>query len=109
MLEPLEPLATDVLDGFADMIVGPAASLRDGTEHVGIALPRDLYAHERAQTEWWYYTGHIGTQAGRRFGFELVFFKRRTDLDRFCIVPLRLIANPLYLAHFAIMDEARAA
>jgi predicted secreted hydrolase len=38
----------------------------------------------------------------------LVFFKRRTDLDRFGIIPLRLIANPLYLAHFAITDEARA-
>jgi predicted secreted hydrolase len=38
----------------------------------------------------------------------MVFFKRRTDLDRFGIIPLRLIANPLYLAHFAITDESRA-
>src|SRR5918911_5286503 len=108
MLEPLEKLATDVLDGLADMFVGPAASLRDGTEQVGVELPRDLYAHRDAQTEWWYYTGHMQTEGGRRFGFELVFFKRRTDLDRFGVVPLRLIANPLYLAHFAVTDESRA-
>jgi len=38
----------------------------------------------------------------------LVFFKRRTDLDRFGVVPLRLIANPLYLAHFAVTDESRS-
>jgi predicted secreted hydrolase len=47
------------------------------------------------------------TLKGRRFGFELVFFKRRTDLDRFGVVPLRLIGNPLYLAHFAVTDESR--
>jgi len=105
---PLGRLARDLLDGLADVLVGRASSLRDGTEHVGVELPRDLYAHAGAQTEWWYYTGHIETRAGRRFGFELVFFKRRTDLDRFGVVPLRLIANPLYLAHFAITDESRA-
>ncbi|HEX8178741.1 MAG TPA: lipocalin family protein [Pyrinomonadaceae bacterium] len=106
---PLEKIATDLFDGLADALVGPAATLRDGTEHVGVSLPRDLYAHAGAQTEWWYYTGHMQTGGGRRFGFELVFFKRRTDLDRFGVVPLRLIANPLYLAHFAVTDETRAA
>ncbi|HEX8649365.1 MAG TPA: lipocalin family protein [Pyrinomonadaceae bacterium] len=104
---PLETIAANVLDRIADVIVGEASSLRDGTEHAGVELPRDLYAHKEAQTEWWYYTGHMHTLSGRRFGFELVFFKRRTDLDRFGVVPLRLIGNPLYLAHFAITDEAR--
>ncbi|MBV9211853.1 MAG: carotenoid 1,2-hydratase [Acidobacteria bacterium] len=96
------------MDTLADVVVGEASTLRDGTEHAGVELPRDLYAHRNAQTEWWYYTGHMLTDAGRRFGFELVFFKRRTDLDRFGVVPLRLLANPLYLAHFAITDESRA-
>ena len=105
---PLTKLATNVLDGLADAIAGPASPLRDGTEHAGVELPRDLYAHAGAQTEWWYYTGHMQTARGGRFGFELVFFKRRTDLDRFGVVPLRLIANPLYLAHFAVTDETRA-
>ncbi len=107
-VEPLEQLATNVLDSIADAVVGKASTLRDGTEHAGVELPRDLYAHRDAQTEWWYYTGHLQTASGRRFGFELVFFKRRTDLDRFGVVPLRLIANPLYFAHFAVTDESRA-
>jgi predicted secreted hydrolase len=106
-IEPIERLASDALDNLADAIVGKASTLRDGTEHAGVELPRDLYAHRDAQTEWWYYTGHLKTTAGRRFGFELVFFKRRIDLDRFGVVPLRLIANPLYLAHFAVTDESR--
>jgi predicted secreted hydrolase len=107
-VEPLEQIATDLLDNLADALVGKASTLRDGTEHAGVELPRDLYAHREAQTEWWYYTGHMRTASGRRFGFEFVFFKRRTDLDRFGVVPLRLIANPLYLAHFAVTDESGA-
>lgn len=106
-VEPLEQFATNILDHIADVVTGEASTLRDGTEHAGVVLPRDLYAHTNAQTEWWYYTGHMQTASGRRFGFELVFFKRRTDLDRFGVVPLRLIANPLYLSHFAITDESR--
>ncbi|HVF87476.1 MAG TPA: lipocalin-like domain-containing protein, partial [Pyrinomonadaceae bacterium] len=106
-IETFEQTAASVLDTIADAVVGKAASLRDGTEHRGVELPRDLYAHDAAQTEWWYYTGHMRTARGRRFGFELVFFKRRTDLDRFGVVPLRLIANPLYFAHFALTDESR--
>jgi predicted secreted hydrolase len=99
--------AASVLDGLAEVVLGPSSSLRDGTEHAGVVLPRDLYAHADVQTEWWYYTGHLHTDAGRRLGFELVFFKRRTDLDRFGVIPLRLIGNPLYLAHFALTDESR--
>ncbi len=64
----------------------------------------DLAAHKNVQTEWWYYTGHGETNSGKRFGFELVFFKRRTDLDKFSLVPLRLLGNPIYFAHFAITD-----
>jgi predicted secreted hydrolase len=108
ILESFGQTAASVLEGLADIVVGEASTLRDGTEHAGVELPRDLYAHAEAQTEWWYYTGHMLSESGRRFGFELVFFKRRTDLDSFGVVPLRLIANPLYLAHFALTDESRA-
>src|SRR5215210_9366990 len=100
-VEPLEQFATDLLDNLADALVGKASTLRDGTEHAGVELPRDLYAHKEAQTEWWYYTGHMLTASGRRFGFELVLFTRRTALDRFAVAPLPLIATPHYPAHFA--------
>lgn len=102
-----QSVTADLLDAVADVFVGKASTLRDGSEHQGVQLPRDLYAHDEAQTEWWYYTGHLRTSSGRQFGFELVFFKRRTDLDRFGVMPLRLLANPLHLAHFAITDESR--
>ena len=103
-LETLEKTAHDFLEGVADTFLGEAETLRDGTELDAVELPRDLSAHANSQTEWWYYTGHFETDSGKRFGFELVFFKRRTDLDKFSLVPLRLFGNPIYFAHFALTD-----
>jgi len=105
-LKTFEKTATDFLETVTDTFVGKAETLRDGTEFEPVSLPRDLAAHKNVQTEWWYYTGHFETVSGKRFGFELVFFKRRTDLDKFSLVPLRLFGNPIYFAHFAITDYA---
>jgi len=70
-------------------------------------FPRDHAAHPEYQSEWWYYTGHLRTAAGRRFGYELTFFRfglRPGD------PPLRAgnsrwRGGQLYPAHFAITDE----
>lgn len=96
--------AESFLESIAETVTGKPDPLRDGSEHDPVELPRDLWAHDNAQTEWWYYTGHAETAAGRRFGFELVFFKRRTDLDKFSLIPLRLLGNPIYFAHFAVTE-----
>jgi predicted secreted hydrolase len=67
------------------------------------SFPRDHGAHEEYKTEWWYYTGHLETDAGKRYGFELTFF-------RVGIVPpgapatTRWDLRNLSLAHFAISD-----
>src|SRR5215213_8084614 len=104
IVKNLEKNAADFFENLTDTFVGEAETLRDGSELDAVKLPRDLYAHAGAQTEWWYYTGHGETTSGKRFGFELVFFKRRTDLDKFSIVPLRVFGNPLFFAHFAITE-----
>jgi predicted secreted hydrolase len=104
IINNLEKQAVDFFEGVADTFAGKANTLRDGTEFNPVELPRDLYAHHNAQTEWWYYTGHCETSSGKRFGFEFVFFKRRTDLDKFSLVPVRIFGNPIHFAHFAITD-----
>ena len=38
-------------------------------------FPRDHFSHTDFKTEWWYYTGNLETDQGRRFGFELTFFR----------------------------------
>ena len=104
LLDDARKVAEGVVVTIFDAVAEKPETLRDGTEHDAVNLPRDLAAHRESQTEWWYYTGHGETASGREFGFELVFFKRRTDLDSFSIVPLRLLGNPFYFAHFAITD-----
>ena len=55
-----------------------------------VAFPRDHGAHRDAPVEWWYYTGHLFGGAGRRYGFQLTFFRVRD----------------VHLAHFAWTDIA---
>jgi predicted secreted hydrolase len=69
------------------------------------SFPRDHYSHPEFQTEWWYYTGHLGASDGRSFGYQLTFF--RTGLRRSRSSPSRWSLHTLYFAHFAITDESR--
>jgi predicted secreted hydrolase len=60
---------------------------------VAIELPRDDGPHDRL-TEWWYYTGHLVSTAGDRFGFEYVIFRAERG------------AFPTsWVSHLAITDE----
>ena len=70
-------------------------------------FPRDHFAHDRYRTEWWYFTGHVHDATGRRFGFELTFF--RIGLEPYASHwrpgESRWRSAQLYPAHFAITDE----
>lgn len=67
-------------------------------------FPRDHFEHPAFHTEWWYYTGNVADSAGRRFGFELVFFRvgeRHESNNRSA-----WSVQDLYLAHAALTDVA---
>lgn len=102
--KPFEYFASTALDGIADLLGNGGGNLSGAPSDGTVTLPQDLFAQPNVQTEWWYYTGHCKTETGREFGFELVFFKRRTDLDRLGVFPMTALANPMYFAHFAISD-----
>ncbi|MBL8150118.1 MAG: carotenoid 1,2-hydratase, partial [Blastocatellia bacterium] len=104
IVDILEQFAVDVVDNLVSSFIGSPQPLIRATHERAVELPRDTYAHEDVQTEWWYYTGHLHS-GDRPFGFELVFFKRRTDLDRFGkIIPMRILGSVNYYAHFAVTD-----
>lgn len=107
LFQPLENFAGSVLEGIAELLGNKGRTLQDPPTDGQVRLPEDLFAKPDVQTEWWYYTGHCKTEQGREFGFELVFFKRRTDRDRVGFVPMTVLANPMYFAHFAISDVAK--
>jgi predicted secreted hydrolase len=60
---------------------------------IPLAFPRDDGPHERL-TEWWYYTGHLFTDEGRRFGFEAVVFRAQ-----------RSTVPTAWASHLALTDE----
>jgi predicted secreted hydrolase len=70
-----------------------------GYEYV---FPRDHFAHPEFQIEWWYYTGNLETAEGRRFGFELTFF--RTAVERERPAESAWDVDQVYLAHFTLSD-----
>ena len=39
------------------------------------SFPRDYGSHDDFKTEWWYITGHLFTDKGKRLGFESTFFR----------------------------------
>jgi predicted secreted hydrolase len=41
-----------------------------------LQFPRDHGAHPAFHTEWWYATGQLGDAGGRRYGFQLTFFRQ---------------------------------
>lgn len=67
-------------------------------------FPRDHFSHPCYRTEWWYLTGNLSTAKGRRFGYQLTFF--REAVDNPYTNPSRWRVDDLYLAHFAITDIA---
>ena len=65
-------------------------------------FPRDYFNHPDFQTEWWYYTGNLKSADGRRFGFELTFFRQAVERD-----PAKngtWDIHDLYFAHLALSD-----
>lgn len=50
---------------------------------MSIELPRDDAVRSDVPVQWWYWTGHLQTSGGRRFGFELVFFALNVDAELF--------------------------
>ncbi len=93
------------LAGAAAAPSDPAnTSFRQAQEGYQYKFPRDHGSHDAFRTEWWYYTGHLETGQGRRFGFELTFFRRAIAPDQVETRPSRWSVDQLYLAHLAVTD-----
>lgn len=68
------------------------------------AFPRDHASHPDFKTEWWYYSGHLQTEDGQRFGYQLTFFRVGVDPALRGDSRSRWAVRDLHLAHFALSD-----
>lgn len=72
-----------------------------------LSFPADHGPHPDFQTEWWYYTGNLATEDGRRFGYQVTFFRRALQPPADRVERASTWATEqLYLAHFALTDVA---
>jgi len=88
----------------------PAAHAEQASGHYKKALPgykfsfpRDHASHEEFKTEWWYYTGHLKSDDGKKYGYELTFFRSGVEPSAKSTAKSKTPSN-VYLAHFAVSD-----
>jgi predicted secreted hydrolase len=67
------------------------------------SFPKDHGAHPDYRTEWWYFTGNLADADGKKYGYQLTFFRQGlraevNDKRNFWLV------RDIYLAHFALAD-----
>ena len=81
---------------------GATQSWRLASPTYELSFPRDHAAHPDYRIEWWYYTGNLSTREGRRFGYQLTFF--RVGVDPNPVNPSQWTVRDLHMAHLAITD-----
>ena len=70
-----------------------------------LEFPRDHASHPEYRVEWWYYTGNLESDDGRRFGYQVTFF--RVGIDPEPANPSLWAVRDLFMAHLAVTDLDR--
>jgi predicted secreted hydrolase len=86
----------------APPVFSPVAPLADGKE---LVFPRDFGAHPSFRTEWWYATGWLTTAEGKSVGYQVTFFRSRTETDD--ANPSKFAPKQLIIGHAALSDAAQ--
>ncbi len=84
-----------------------AEQLTDWRRVIGppeLDLPRDHGAHPEYRTEWWYVTGLVTDDQGRRYGFQITFFRQGLDPTEPAPGSSKLRARQVMAAHLAVAD-----
>lgn len=91
-----DPLADDKANYVA--VTGPC----------NLEFPKDHGPHPGYRTEWWYYTGNLNSESGKRYGFQLTIFRNQiSPLDAKKDWPQpasKWRTQQIYLAHAAVSD-----
>jgi len=103
------PTAPDEIDGRvspAEALSGDAEGFLRADGPRELSFPGDHGPHPGYRTEWWYYTGNLTTDQGRRLGYQFTIFRNQLTPPDSSEAPRRSdwATNQLYLAHFALAD-----
>lgn len=96
-LTAAQALANDEVEGY----------LRATGSRV-FSFPEDHGPHPGYRNEWWYLTGNVEAADGRRFGYQVTFFKTaiRPPEGAGCAVDSPWCSNHVWMGHAALSDVA---
>ena len=98
-----------ILVGGGGLLLGaqPTAlpEWRNASPDRTLQFPRDHASHPEYRVEWWYYTGNLESDDGRRYGYQVTFF--RVGIDPEPSSPSRWAVRDLFMAHLAVTDLDR--
>jgi predicted secreted hydrolase len=98
------PSAPDeVLSVVTSLSAEPDPRFERALEPRAFSFPADHGPHPSFQIEWWYFTGNLTDVRGRRFGYQLTFFRSALEAERL-ERPSRWAASDAWMAHFALTD-----
>ena len=95
--------STEPPSQLADLLSADAEGYARALQPRDFVFPDDHGPHPEFRNEWWYVTGNVDDEDGRRFGFELTIF-------RFSLAPTMPVSrsrwrtNQVYIAHLAVTD-----
>ncbi|HYH06659.1 MAG TPA: lipocalin-like domain-containing protein [Thermoanaerobaculia bacterium] len=90
------------LSAFCILHSAFASDFRLALPNYEFSFPRDHGSHPEFKTEWWYFTGHLRTVSGKRYGFEVTFF--RVGITPPSPKATRWDLQEVMPAHFAVTD-----
>ena len=88
----------------AEALSGDTTGYRRAVFPAEITFPADHGAHPEYKTEWWYFTGNLRSESGRRFGYQFTIFRTALSPDDPIAGTSSWRSNQLYTAHFAVSD-----
>jgi len=89
---------------FAQCALAAPPAFAPVTPGRGMQFPLDHGAHPDFRTEWWYVTGWLKTGDGKPLGFQVTFFRSRTEHDS--ANPSAFAPHQLVIGHAALSDPA---
>lgn len=96
--EPLSPVAS--LTAQSD---GSDEGYDNADRVIDLVFPADHGPHPDFQTEWWYLTGNLESDDGRRYGLQWTIFRRAVE-PSMAERESEWATRQIYLGHFAVTD-----
>jgi len=91
---------------FSDLLSEDDAGFARALKPRKFLFPTDHGAHNSYRTEWWYFTGNLENPEGRKFGYQLTFFRFALSAKNYSSQSVWR-SNQLYMAHFTLTDAKK--